>query len=647
MKPMHGQPTDAERASLGEMESAREQKWAGESFLRDLFLGRLRLSLIHPFPNGGPERPAFTAFYNRFKEFLRAQVDPVQIDATGEYPPAVLEGLKRLGAFGLKIPEEYGGLGFSQVEFNKVMELLGGHDRGLAVLLAASQAIGVPQPVRLFGTEEQKREYLPRCAAGAISGFALTETGVGSDPAALATTAEPTADGTAFILNGEKLWISNGPIAELLVVAARNPRTDRISTFVVETGWEGVRLEHRCRFMGLRGEANGVVSFTGVRVPRKNLLGEEGKGLKVALVTLNAGRLSLPAISAGVAKQCLEICRKWASVRSQWGRPIGQHEANAHKLADMAATVFAMETLSDFAARMADRGDYDIRLEAAAAKEWNTTRAWQVIDETLQIRGGRGYETEVSLAARGEAAIGVERMLRDARVSRIFEGASEIMHLFIAREAVDAHLRVAGTLIEPDKSRRQKIAALPRILAYYVRWYPGRWLGWGRWPRYREFGRLARYLRFVDRASRRMARAVFHGMLVYRGGLRHKQAFLFRIVDAAMELFIMALCVTRVQSLKGNVQGKSAERLAETFCRSSRRRVRSLLRDLWRNDDTFKYGAGLEVLAGEHAWLEQGPMELGITAEQMRPASVAEKRRAPAAPEIAPSKSAAAVSPYP
>jgi len=629
MKSVEAKPSDAERESLQQVEASRQTEWTEHSFLRDLFLGNFRLSLIHPYPLAEQERPAFTVFYEKFKEFLRTQVDPVQIDTSGDYPDGVIDGLKRLGAFGMKIPQEYGGLGLNQFEYNKIMELLGGHERGLAVLLSASQAIGLPQPLWLFGTEAQKKRYLPRCAAGAISAFALTETGVGSDPAALATTAEPTADGKAYILNGEKLWISNGPLAELLVVGARNAATGKITALIVETGWEGVRLEHRCYFMGLRGEANGVISFTDVRVPRENLLGEDGKGLKVALVTLNAGRLSLPAITGGLAKQCLEICRKWASVREQWGHPIGWHEANAHKLADMAATVFAMESLSNFAAHMADREGYDIRLEAAAAKEWNTTRVWQVVDDTMQIRGGRGYESETSLAARGEPAIGVERAMRDARITRIFEGASEIMHLFMAREAVDKHLQVAGALIDPDAGIKQKLMALPRVFVFYLTWYPSRWFGWGRWPRFAEFGRLARHLRFVERASRKMARATFYGMLLYRGRLQRKQAFLFRIVDIANELFVMALCITRARGLAaaGDEQARQAETLAQLFCRNSRRRVQNLFRDLWRNDDAFKYGVGRDVLAGEHAWLERGPMELGFTAEEMRPVSVADKLR--------------------
>jgi alkylation response protein AidB-like acyl-CoA dehydrogenase len=601
--------TDAsERESRRVAEASRQAEWEKPSFMRELFLGTLRVDLIHPFPLPGADRAEFRAFFDQFTAFLRDEVDPAAIDATGEYPAHVLDGLRRLGAFGMKIPAAYGGLGFTNSEYNKVMTVLGSFDGNLAALLSAHQSIGVPQPLKLFGTEAQKKKYLPRCAAGEISAFALTENDVGSDPARLATTAVKTAEGDAYLLNGSKLWCTNGTLAKLLVVMAVDPATRKISAFVVETAWPGVVVEHRCHFMGLRALANAVISFKDVRVPAENLIGAEGRGLKIALTTLNDGRLSIPNSSVGAAKECLSIVRRWAAARVQWGRPIGKHEAVAHMIADMAARTFAMESVANLATQMSDRGGYDIRLEAAAAKEWNTFRAWEMIDDTMQIRGGRGYETEASLAARGEEPIGVERMMRDYRINKIFEGSTEIMHLFMAREMVDKHLAVAGALIDPDQGFGAKLGALPGMAAFYAWWYPTRWLGWSFWPRFASFGPLAGELRFVDRAARRLARQSFHGMLVYQAKLQNKQAFLFRLVDIANELFAMAASIARARALAdaSRPEAREATDLARQFCRSARRRIRALFRDLWSNDDDLRYRAAQDVLAGRHAWLESG-----------------------------------------
>jgi alkylation response protein AidB-like acyl-CoA dehydrogenase len=598
-KPHHVSEQDAREVA----EESRQQDWAQPSFMREMFLGNLRVDLIHPYPLEQEERPEFVAFFDTFKAFLKEHVDSEAIDTSGEYPEEVLDGLRKLGAFGMKIPKEYGGLGFSQVEYGKIMELLGATDGNIAAVLSAHQSIGVPQPLKLFGTDEQKKEYLPRCARGEISAFALTEMGVGSDPARMETTFEDTAEGDAYILNGEKLWTTNGTLAKLLVVMARREGSKKISAFVVETDWEGVEIEHRCHFMGLRALANAVMSFKDVRVPKGNLIGKEGRGLKIALTTLNDGRLSIPNASVGTCRAALKTCREWAGERVQWGKPVGKHEAIAHKIGDMAAVTYAMESMTKLATEMSNRGGVDIRLEAAAAKEWSTARTWEIVDETMQIRGGRGYETATSLKNRGEKPIPVERMMRDYRINKIFEGSSEIMHLFMAREAVDKHLQVAGGMIDPKKGIAEKVQALPEIMSFYASWYPSCWVPRGG---FREFGRFARDMRFVERSCRRLAREVFHGMMVHQAGLEKKQAFLFRLVDIANELFAMASTIARTEALRkaGRPEAKSAAELTDLFCRNARRKIRRLFQDLWSNDDAKKYRVALSVLQGKHLWLE-------------------------------------------
>jgi len=601
-------------------ESAREQEWAAPSFVRDLFLGNLRMDLIHPYPEQDAEEVARAKpFLDKLERFLREKVDSDQIDREGEIPDAVIQGLRDLGAFGIKIPREYGGLGLSQLSYMKAIELVSSVDGSITALLSAHQSIGVPQPLKMFGTDAQKKQYLPRLAKGAISAFALTEAGVGSDPAALETMAIPSDDGEAWILNGEKLWCTNGTRAELMVVMARTPskvvrgkEKRQISAFIVETNWPGVEVAHRCHFMGLKAMYNGVIRFTNVRVPKENLLWGEGKGLKLALITLNTGRLTLPISSVAAGKRCLEISRRWSAERVQWGRPIGQHDAIAQKIGAMAANTFAMEAVAELCGAMAERGGYDIRLEAAIAKLYNSEAGWRIIDDTLQIRGGRGYETADSLKARGEPAIPVERIMRDFRINLIFEGSSEIMHLFIAREAVDKHLQVAGDVVMPGKSLGQRLAGLGRSALFYGWWYPSRWFGWGFWPRYSGFGSLARHVRFVERNARRLARGVFHSMIRFGPKLELRQAVLFRLVDVGAELFAMASTCARARWLlqRDRASGERAVRLADVFCRQARGRIRAKFAGLWRNEDVPTYKVAQEVLKGEHRWLERGMVEL-------------------------------------
>jgi alkylation response protein AidB-like acyl-CoA dehydrogenase len=606
------QPLASEQEAREVAEAAREKDWQAPSFVRELFEGSFRLDLVHPYPAADPtDLERARPFMERLERFMKERVDSDRIDREGKIPEEVVQGLRDLGAFGIKIPTEYGGLGLSQYSYTRAIGMVTSQDGNLTALLSAAQSIGVPTPLKLFGTAAQKEKYLPRLARGAVSAFALTENQVGSDPAGLATTATLSEDGTHYVLNGEKLWCTNGTIAELLVVMARTgPK--RITAFIVETDWPGVEVVQRLHFMGLKALENGIVRFTDVKVPVENVLWGEGKGLKLALVTLNTGRLTLPASAVAGAKRALEISRRWAAERVQWGAPIGRHDAIAQKLGRMAADIFAMEAVSDLASLLADRGGADIRLEAAMAKMWNTEVGWRIVDDALQIKGGRGYETADSLRSRGERPDAIERMMRDYRINLIFEGSSEIMRLFIAREAVDTHLRLAGDLIDPGAPMGKKIRALLRSGAYYAAWYPRLYLGWGRAPRYGEFGSLATHVRFVDRSCRRLARTLFHCMIRFGPGLEKRQAVLGRLVEIGAELLAITAACSRAQAIArrsdaaAGGEGTSALELADVFSRHARRRVDERFAAVFDNEDVPTYRLAQEVLRGEHGWLETG-----------------------------------------
>ncbi|MFD7261454.1 acyl-CoA dehydrogenase family protein [Streptomyces sp. NPDC059874] len=610
-------PKVTEREARQVAEAAREQDWRKPSFAKELFLGRFRLDLIHPHPLPADEDVRRgEAFLARLREFCETSIDGARIEREAKIPDETVRGLKALGALGMKIDPKYGGLGLTQVYYNKALALVGSVSPAIGALLSAHQSIGVPQPLKMFGTQEQKDAYLPRCATTAISAFLLTEPDVGSDPARLATTAVPDGE-DAYVLDGVKLWTTNGVVADLLVVMARVPKSEGhrggITAFVVEADSPGITVEHRNAFMGLRGLENGVTRFHQVRVPADQRIGAEGAGLKIALTTLNTGRLSLPAMCVGAGKWCLKIAREWSGEREQWGRPVARHEAVGAKISFIAATTFALEAVVDLASQMADEDRNDIRIEAALAKLYGSEMACLMADELVQIRGGRGFETAESLAARGERAVPAEQMLRDLRINRIFEGSTEIMHLLIAREAVDAHLSVAGDLIDPEKALGDKAKAGARAAGFYARWLPKLATGPGQVPgTYRAFHPaghpdLATHLRYVERGARKLARSTFYAMSRWQGRMETKQGFLGRIVDIGAELFAMSAACVRAEHLRAaGEHGREAYQLADAFCEQSRLRVEELFGRLWSNTDDLDRKVVAGVLTGTYTWLEEG-----------------------------------------
>ncbi len=598
-------------------EASRETEWTRPSFGKELFLGNFRLELIHPQPElDAAAVDEGEAFLERLRAFLVERVDPRRIEREARIPEDVIRGLEDLGALGMKIPREHGGLGLSQVYYNRALAMAGTWHSSLSTLLSAHQSIGLPEPLRLFGSEEQKRTWLPRLARDHISAFLLTEPDVGSDPARMSTTAVPTEDGTGYRISGTKLWATNGAIADVVVVMAVVPESDGhrggITAFICPCDREGITVEHRNEFMGLRGIENSVTRFDDVFVPTEDVIGGEGKGLRIALTTLNTGRLSLPAFCVSAVKYSLKIAREWSAERRQWGRPIGEHDPIAQKLAWLAGTAFGLEAVLDVSSRLADDKRNDIRIEAALAKLYASELGWTAVDEMVQIRGGRAYETAESLARRGEKPVPAEQMLRDMRINRIFEGSTEIMHLLIAREAVDEHLKVAGDLVLGNAGPARKARAAATAGAFYATWFPRLTVGAGQRPgSFTEFGELAGHVRYVERSSRKLARSTFYAMGRYQARLERKGHLLSRIVDIGAELYAISCACVHADTIGREQPGRrqEARELADLFCTQARRRADRLFAQLWANDDHAQYEAAQQVLAGRYAWFEEDVLD--------------------------------------
>jgi len=615
--------TKAKDISMELAEDARQAEWENVSFTAEVFKGTLRWDLVHPFPAQPPEEKQIGDEYLvKVREVMERYVDPYKIDEDGEYPREALEAMAAIGLFGMKIPKEYGGLGLSVTNYARVLGLIGSYCSNTVTYLSAHQSIGVPQPLREFGTEEQKRRYLPRLARGEISAFALTEPDVGSDPARMTTVATPIEGGKAFRLSGDKLWCTNvtDPKTSLIAVLARTPdkvlpdgRTvPQISCFVVETAWPGVERARRSKFMGLRGIANGVVTFTDVRVPAENMIGKPGEGLKIALATLNVGRLGLPAAGIGVGMAFVEDARWWITTRKQWGQPVGKHQAIAKMVANYAAHLFAMKSMVYLTCALADRKNVDIRLEAAAAKYFCSETLYRILDDYLQVRGGRGYERATSLYERGERPTGIEMAIRDMRIGRIFEGSSQVMHLIMAREALDTHFKLVMPILQPKPGQKAtKGEAMMKAAGFYSTWLPKLFMP--------ETGQLdcarlndtnRKHLACAAKTSKLLARRLFATMAKYGPKLEKEQLILGNFVDIGVDLFVMATSLSYADHLLGeNPADQSPQELADLFCREARRRIEANFRAVKSNNNrAYRKITGL-LMEDKLGWLADGSMD--------------------------------------
>ena len=595
-------------------EESREAEWKFPSFTAEMFRGKFRWDLVHPYPvQSAEEKKIGDDYIAQLKDVCEKHIDASEIDRTGIFPQEALDALAEIGTFGMTISKEYDGLGFSKVNYCRALQFLGSYCSSTTTWVSAHQSIGAPQPLKLFGTDEQKKKFLPRLAKGEISAFALTELDVGSDPAKMGTTAVLSEDGEYYIMNGTKLWITNGPAAGLIIVMANIPgkivngkERMQISTFIVETDSPGYEVEHICDFMGIRGIMNGVLTFKDVKVPKENLIGKPGEGLRIALTTLNTGRLGMPASSTGGAKLVVREMEIWINERIQWGVPIGKHQAIAKYCSNIAATTMAMESIVWLTCSWADKGNADIRLEAAAAKYFCTEASNQIIDDFVQVRGGRGFETAESLHGRGDRPVPAERWLRDSRIGRIFEGSTQVMYLIMGREAMDTHFKLVMPLLKPRPNQKEsKMELVMNAAKFYVKWVPTLFI-----PKAQDYN--VKYLNPVNQTflpqieknCRKLAFRLLLTMAKHKEQLEYEQVLLANFVDIGVDLFAMSSILSFAEAkLAENPNDPTPNELATLFCNEAMQRINANFRAVRKNHNTEYDKVTETLMKGGFEWM--------------------------------------------
>jgi alkylation response protein AidB-like acyl-CoA dehydrogenase len=551
---------------LKEAEELFFQGPQAEGFAHGLFFGQFRSDAIMPYPALSlAERQAGDAAVAEAREFLNKHVDAAAIDRNAEIPLELIRGLGRAGILGATVPARYGGRNLSQQNYCRVMELLGGHCAATAVFVNAHHSIGL-RALALFGTEAQKRAWLAPLASGEkVAAFALTEPEAGSDAANVQTTATPTADGAGFILQGQKRYITNGSIAQVLTVMARTPDpadpAGKITAFLVTPELPGFEVvEARMPKCGIRGTATARLAFHNMRVPRENVLGPLGKGLRVALTVLDFGRVTFGASCTGAARFCLERAVEHSRNRRQFGQPLSRFELVRDKLARAAAHLFAMEAATYHTAALIDRGADDFMLETAMLKVFASEALWVIVNDALQIHGGAGYFSDQPF----------ERMMRDARINMIGEGANDVLRCFIAAVG----LKRLGEQMLEVRRRPWKIGQLrrprPQIAVVHGRLQPA----------------VARLSRQIARFSRACQLALF----THREQIVHKQQVLARLGDTALELFLSSCVYSRLCAMltHGDHEEQTLARNLHAgllYLRLAARRNDQRLADLRENDD--------------------------------------------------------------
>ena len=610
------------------IEEARE-RFTGKSFLAGLYDGRPDFDLLLTPPEPPEEKAAGEAFCKQVEHFLIHEVDPQEIEREAKIPERVIQGLFKLGAFGMKIPKEYGGLGLSYTNYARVLTLIAGWSNILALTVAVPQSIGIAMPILLFGNADQKKKYLPLVAKEAISAFALTEPMTGSDAANVRTEAVLDSSGTHFLVNGEKLWCTNGPIARYLTLVARVPALrvecegkvewipapqgqradDHVHTaFILDMATPGVLVRQRCQFEGCRGIENAHIALKNVQVPIEQVIGDIGKGLKYALTILNVGRgISIPAICLGMAKQAWQPTLDRANSRVTFQKPLAERQTQQIRIGDMAGHLFAMEALALLVWRLADQHRYDIRIEAAVAKIFCSEHTIRFIRDAQTIFGGMGYETADSKHARGEAAFGIEQLVRDAEMYRIGEGATDILRPFVVREGLSPHLDRAKRFYADGLSILEQARQAMKLMRFYLPWYLRQWRK-RPLPDRREIThpQVRPAALYVERTSRRLARAIFYALLRFQASFKDEQRLQNKIESVGEDLLAMlatVLYAERQTRLDGHT---SVWELAEAFSAAAKQRIEQRLREFRHHRDTTAATTGRQALKGYYPTLSEG-----------------------------------------
>jgi alkylation response protein AidB-like acyl-CoA dehydrogenase len=566
-----------------EIQQAEELLFAGPQalgFAKGLFLGHFVSDWVMPYPRiPAAQQTELDKSLTELRQFLEAELDPVEIDRQEDIPRKVIDGLGRVGVLGMTAPKEFGGRGFSQMANCKVLEEIGSRCASTSVFVNAHHSIGI-RALLLFGTHEQKQKWLPKLVTGEqLGAFALTEQEAGSDAANVQTQARLSDDGSHYILNGEKRYITNAAIAQVLTVMARTPvpgsNKTSITAFLVTPDMPGFEiLEARMPKLGIRGTATGRFALRDVRVPTENILGKLGKGLRVALTVLDFGRTTFGACCTGAAKTALALAVNHANTRKQFGKTLGNFDLVKKKIARMAADAYAMDAMTTITASLIDRGLEDYMIETAMLKVFTTERLWDGINDAFQIHGGSAYFVDLPL----------ERMLRDARINQIGEGSNEVLTSFIAlvgmrgpgmefKEIYDTMLKPSRGLGKAWTAGMNRLGAAIRVPDVPV-----------------QSEKLRAHARELGRLIWRFNFAVNRALIAYREPILDMQLLQERIAGAAMELFAATCTLSRWDAELQNARrdGDSAATrndVADLFLRRAFRKIRRFLAGLTNNED--------------------------------------------------------------